>query len=225
MSFLEHLEELRKRLVIILVFFTIVASISFFFSWQAFSFLVRPAGDIELIYLSPIEPFVVKLKIALFSGIIFSLPIIFYQMFAFIFPALKENEKKIIWIVIASIVLFLMGCLFSFFVVLPFALKWLFSQAEGVLSSSIRAEYYIGFVCWFVFIFGFIFEAPLIVISLIKLKVCTYRDLRLKWQFVYIGILIISAVLTPDWNPVTMFLMAIPLIFLYEVSLLVGKIL
>jgi len=224
MSFLEHLEELRRRLIIIFITLTITTFISYPFAYKILSIITIPAGDITLIYLSPIEPFFVKLKIALFSAIILSLPVILYQTLMFLIPGLNKPEKKALFVILFFFIfLFIIGCLFSFFLVLPLILKWLFSQASGYLKANIRAEYYIMFVGWFVLAFGLIFQIPLLIISLIKLKICTYKGLRKPWQVIYIGILVISAIITPDWNPLTMLLLAIPIILLYEVSLFFGR--
>ncbi|MEW6103752.1 MAG: twin-arginine translocase subunit TatC [bacterium] len=223
---LDHLEELRYRFIIIISALFITTCISYFFAYKILSFIKIPAGNIILVYLSPFEPFMIRLKIALFSGIMLSLPIILYQTLAFLVPGLKKNEKRTLFLILfVFIVLFIMGAYFSFVFLLPISLKWLFAQANGYLTSNIRADYYIMFVGWFVLISGLVFETPLLIISLLKLKICTYKSLRKQWQIIYIGILVASAILTPDWNPITMLLMAIPILFLYEASLLIGRLL
>ncbi|MEW6681184.1 MAG: twin-arginine translocase subunit TatC, partial [bacterium] len=204
-GFLEHLEELRKRLIVIIITLTITTSICYFFAYKILSFIKIPAGNIALVYLSPFEPFMIRLKIALFSGIILSLPIILYESLAFLVPGLKKNEKRALFLILFIFIpLFIIGACFSFIFLLPISLKWLFSQASGYLTSNIRAEYYITFVGWFILISGLVFEVPLLIISLLKLKICTYKALRKQWQVIYIGILVVSAILTPDWNPITM---------------------
>ncbi len=223
MGFLEHLEELRKRLIVIFVTFTITTIISYFFAYKILNVIKIPQ-DINLVYFSPLEPLMVKLRIALFSGIMLSSPVILYEILAFLTPGLNKGEKKPLLIILfVFCLLFIAGVLFSFFFILPFSLKWLFSQASGYLTSSIRTEYYITFVGWFILAFGLVFETPLLIISLLKLKICTYKGLRKQWQVIYVGILVISAIVTPDWNPITMLLMAIPLLLLYEASLFFGR--
>lgn len=223
MGFLEHLEELRKRIIIILLTLTITTGVSYIFAYKILSFILIPAGHINLVYLSPFEPFIVKAKLALFSGISLSLPIILYETIAFLAPAFTKKEKKMFLICLfSSLSLFVLGSFFSFFFVLPYALKWLFSQAEGYLTSHIRADYYITFVGWFMLVFGFVFETPLLIIALLKLKICTYKVLRNQWRIVYLFAFIISAIITPDWNPATMLFIAIPLILLYEATLFIS---
>lgn len=225
MSFLEHLEELRKKIIIILITLTITTGISYFFAYKVLSFILIPAGNISLVYLSPFEPFLVRTKLAVFSGLWLSLPIILYETLGFLAPGLTKREKKILFsLLIIFSFLFMLGASFSFFLVLPYALKWLFSQAGSYLTSNIRADYYITFVGWFVLLFGIIFETPLLIISLLKLKICTYKALRAQWRIIYLGAFILSAIITPDWNPATMLFIAIPLILLYEATLFIGLI-
>lgn len=223
MSFLEHLDDLRKKIIIILITFTITTGVSYFFAYKILSFILIPAGDIKLVYLSPLEPFIIKTKLALFSGICLSLPLILYEAITFLAPGLTKKEKKVLLVsLFIFFFLFIVGSLFSFFSILPYTLKWLFSLSKDYLIPNIRADYYIMFVGWFVLIFGLIFETPLILILLLKLKICTYKTLRNQWRIIYLGAFIISAIITPDWNPATMVLLAIPIILLYEGTLLIG---
>lgn len=223
MGFLEHLEELRKKIIISLIVLTITTGISYFFAHKILSLILIPAGNISLVYLSPLEPFIVRTKLALFLGICLSLPIILYETISFLAPGLTKREKKILLVCLfVFFFLFISGCLFSFFFILPYTLKWLFSQAAGYLTLNIRADYYIMFVGWFILMFGLVFETPFLIILLLKLKICTYKSLRAQWRIVYLGTFIISSLITPDWNPATMFLMAIPLVLLYEATLFIG---
>jgi sec-independent protein translocase protein TatC len=223
-SFLEHLEELRRRLIAIFLSLTITTSISFLFSDNILSFLKSCAGEIRLSYFSPLEPIMVKIKLAIFFGAFLASPVILHQALAFILPAATPKEKRmLIPVVLSSFILFLVGVMIGFYLILPYGLKWLFLQAGDQIEQVLRAEFYISFVGWLLLISGLIFETPLLIVSLVKARILSYKQLRRKWQFVYLGILVISAIITPDWSPVTMVILAIPILLLYEVSLFAAR--
>ena len=152
----------------------------------------------------------VKMKVALFCAILLSVPIILHQILSFIIPGLTNKEEKVILpVVIVSFFLFIGGAILGLWVVVPFTLKWLSAQAGGVPIKALRAEYVLTFIVWVVVICGAILQTPILVISLIKIKLLSIAQLRKQWQYVYLGILIFSGIITPDWNPITMLTVAI----------------
>jgi len=222
-NFFGHLEELRRRLIIILCSLFITTTASYFFS-DRLLLLIKSFCGIEFLYLSPLEPLMVKMKVALFCAILLSVPIILHQILSFIIPGLTNKEEKVILpVVIVSFFLFIGGAILGLWVVVPFTLKWLSAQAGGVPIKALRAEYVLTFIVWVVVICGAILQTPILVISLIKIKLLSIAQLRKQWQYVYLGILIFSGIITPDWNPITMLAVAIPIIFLWEMSLLLAR--
>ncbi|MDI6752198.1 MAG: twin-arginine translocase subunit TatC [bacterium] len=224
-NFFGHLEELRRRLIVILCSLFITTTVCYFFS-DRLLLALRSFCDIEFLYLSPLEPLMVKMKVALFCAILLSVPIILHQILSFIIPGLTKKEEKVILpVVIAVSFLFIIGAALGLLVVLPYTLKWLSGQAggEGVPIKALRAEYVLTFVVWIVVICGAILQTPILVISLIKIKLLSVAQIRKQWQYVYLGILVFAGIITPDWNPITMLAVAIPIILLWEISLFLAR--
>lgn len=224
MSFVEHLEELRLRLIISLAVVAVGATVCFFFAFSILDILKGPAGDIELVYLSPLEPFMAKFKIAIWAGLFFAMPIVLYETIAFLAPALKSTEKKYVYpAMIGMVVLFALGVFFGYEAVMPAGIKWLFGQAGGVLTPNLTVSMYISFAFMFLLAFGISFETPMVILLLVKLGAVSPQALRRNWRIAYLVILVFSAAVTPDWSPVTMAIMAVPMILLYELSVLAAK--
>lgn len=224
LGFLEHLGELRKRIVRAAIAIVIAASVSYIFAYRIIDIVVKPAGDIKLHYLGPLEPLMVQIKIAIFAGLILSSPIWIYQLLAFLAPALKKKEKKVFYIVvIAIVILFFSGVLFGYFFIMPTGIEWLLKQGKGHLEQTITIDRYISFAGWFILGFGLAFETPVAILLLIKLGIIDRKTLRKNWRYAYVIILLVAAVITPDWNPVTMLLLALPMIVLFEITLIIGK--
>ena len=222
----EHLEELRKRLVVVIVSFAAFALLSFFFSGSLVSVLTWPIRMkvANLYFFTPYEPFLVKLKIAVAGGMVLSAPIILYQLWSFVSPGLYWKEKK--WIVPAALIstlLFASGALFAFAVVLPLALEFFLSFRTGDLVPLISIESYISFLLSLVLVFGIVFDFPLIVIGLVYFRVIGTPFLVRQRKTMIVIIFILAAVLTPTVDIVTQCLLAVPLWLLYEGAVLVGQ--
>lgn len=225
MSFLEHLAELRQRILVIALAVFVTGSVCYYFAFRILRILLKPAGNaVKLVYLGPLEPFMVKFKIAIFGGIAFALPIILYELLAFVAPALKEKEKRLIYPVVFSlVVLFAGGVAFGYYFIMPPGTRWLLSQAEGFLVPNMTANLYITYAGWFLLAMGVSFETPVILLLLVRLKVISAQTLQKSWRYVILSILVIAAFLTPDWNPVNMVAMALPMIFFYLVSVVIAR--
>ena len=220
-NFFGHLEELRRRLIVILCSLFITTTACYFFSDRLLTLLKSFCG-IEFLYLSPLEPLMVKMKVALFCAILLSAPIILHQILSFVIPGLTKKEEKVILpVVIAVFFLFIIGAAIGLLVGLPYTLKWLSGQAGPI--KALRAEYLLTFVVWIVVICGAILQTPILVISLIKIKLLSVAQIRKQWQYVYLGILVFAGIITPDWNPITMLAVAIPIILLWEMSLFLAR--
>jgi sec-independent protein translocase protein TatC len=224
MGFLEHLDELRKRLVVC-VAAIFVGAMSCYYFWRPLLKLVkRPLGGYELHYMNVMEPFIGRFRIAIFAGIFLMFPILLYQFLAFTAPAMKSKEKRFVYpMMILMIILFICGVIFGFYYLLPVSVKWLFGQGEGQLSPMISFDSYINFVGLFLLAFGAGFETPIIILFLTKIGAVKPKTLRKNWRISYVTILTLAAIITPDWSPITMVVMAIPMIILYEMSLILAR--
>lgn len=234
MSVMEHLSELRLRLVrivvclliAILVFYVASPTMGQILLWPIGEFLPTDGnGAVTLSALDPFESFTTRLQITLFFSIIGTSPVILWQILAFFLPALKPNERR--WFIptfIVACALFIFGVVFCYIAILNAAFGWLTDQASGLGTIEPRMSTYISIIIKFLLSFGLAFEIPLIVFYLVIFKIVPYKKLRASWRYIYIALMIICAMVTPDSSPVTMLLMFSALIILYEASLLVARI-
>jgi sec-independent protein translocase protein TatC len=223
MGFLEHLEELRWRLlksVLTVVVFSIAA---FYFSDRIITFIKLPLGDVQLYNIQVTGSFYAYLKVSLITGVLASLPIVFYQMWSFISPGLYKKEKILILpLVLTSTALFLIGAGFCFVVVLPLSFKFLIGFSGELIVNTITIGSYISFVGLLLIAFGTAFQLPVVAYVLGKIGLVTPRGLSKGRRYALITILISAAIITPP-DVFTQVLLAAPLYFLYEISILVVK--
>lgn len=216
MSILDHLDELRKRLMIIALILLVAALASFFFVTDILDFLTAPAKDMQLIYITPAEAFISQIRLAIIAAIIVTLPLTIYQVLLFILPALKQTEKKAIYpFVIAMFFLFGLGMAFAYYVVLPFALFFFLGFSTETLVPQFTISSYISFVTSFLLAFGSIFQIPLVFWFLGAIGLVSSGFLRTNRKYAVLIIAIISAVITPP-DVFSQLLMMGPLMFLYE---------
>ncbi|MCL4786988.1 MAG: twin-arginine translocase subunit TatC [Verrucomicrobia bacterium] len=178
-----------------------------------------------LITLGPLSPILVALKLAIYGGLILASPFLLYFIGQFVLPALKVREKSILFRAVAfGSVLFFIGVAFCYLVVSGFALMATvqFSEWMGFGAEQWRAEEYITFMCRFMLGMGLAFELPVVILTLVKIELLDYEQLVRFRQYAIVGNLVLAAFATPSGDPFTMFLMAIPLQFLYEISVLVA---
>jgi len=225
MPFLDHLEELRQRLLKCIFSIMIFSIASYFFSKQIMKILLIPYPKEEkLIFLAPTEGFITYIKISVFVGILFSLPVIFYQLWKFIAPGLYNKEKRYIpLIVFFSTIFFLAGALFCYFIIIPYGLNFLLGFSTDQLEPNIQIKEYLKFVTLLILVFGIIFELPLLSYFLTKMELITPEFMRSKRRYGIVMIFILAALLTPP-DIVTQLFLAGPLIILYEISIWVSKI-
>ena len=199
-------------------------TVCYIFSFQILDILQRPAQraslDLQLHYLSVLDPFMVRFKIALYAGILLALPVIIFEILAFVAPALRKRERKVMYYALTNIIIFFIGgIIFCYYYILPAGLSWLVGQAGGHLQPMLTAMDYIGLVSLLLLALGITFETPLVVWLIVRLGLITPQKLHKNWRIAVIVILVFAAFITPDWNPVTMFLVAIPMFILYEGSI------
>jgi len=228
MPLIEHLRELRYRLIVSIIAFLIASGVAFYFAKYVFEVLKEPVlksyPEVELITLSPTEPLFILIKISLAVGFVIASPVILYQMWRFIEPALYPHEKRVfIPLLLGSIILFILGAGFAYFIVLPLALKFLLGLGFSQLMATpyLSVDMYIGFVLKMVIAFGIAFEMPIVLYVLQRARVITPEQLGQFRKYFIVVAFIIGAIIAPDAS--TQILMAIPLIALYEISILLGK--
>ncbi|MGC9031714.1 MAG: twin-arginine translocase subunit TatC [Minisyncoccia bacterium] len=228
LSIIEHLEELRKRIIYSSLFFIFVSILSYFFSDKLLSFIIKPLKKYQesIIFLKVVEPFFSILKITFFTGGIISIPFILYQIYLFIAPGLTQKERKVIrTIFIFFPFLFILGITFSFYIIIPLGLKVLFSFGKDVMKPFISITNYLNFLFIFFIAMGLIFNLPVFISSLAYIGIINSKFLREKRKYAIAAAFILSAIITPTTDIFTQIFVAIPLIFLYEISIFLSKIL
>jgi sec-independent protein translocase protein TatC len=231
MSFLEHLEELRKRLIRIVTYIGIGFVACWFFHNQIYHFLAKPilpllkAKNVNLVILTPTQGFVVYMKVSFFASIFLTAPLLLHEVWKFISPALYTREKRyLVPFILSSLVLFLGGAWFAYKVVLPAALEFLLGIAEG-FTPMITADAYFDMILTIILGFGLIFEMPVVVAFLSIFKLVTGGFLLRNFRYAILIIFILAAVLSPTPDAFTQCVYAAPMIVLYGVSILVAYIL
>lgn len=228
MPLLDHLGELRRRLTIIVVSIIVTAIVVYAATPAAIEILLMPIKQYlpaeGLTVLSVLGGFTIRFKVALFLGVIICSPIIIWELMAFFLPALKPNERK--WVVptvAALVILFLLGMVFDYFVAEPAAFGWLIEQSGDIANVVANAEDYISMIMLLMVGFGIAFEIPLVIFYLVVFHIVPYSVMRMQWRYIYVGMMVLSAVVTPDASPVTMIVMFASLVGLYEIALLVAR--
>jgi sec-independent protein translocase protein TatC len=230
LTILEHLQELRYRLMVCSVALLIGVSASFYpLSRMFIKFLERPAEDkvdnFELIFTTPTEFWASYFKVSLLLGLAMAMPVIVYQLLAFVAPGLTKAERRWLYpIVLGATAAFLGGCAFGYYVELPPALNFLLDNTGGVDARPfIRIQSYIDFVTRLILITGLVFELPLVVMGLAKIGVVTSGRLVRWWRQAILGAFILAAIVTPSIDPITQSLVAGPMIGLYFVGIVLAK--
>jgi len=215
--FLEHLEELRRRLLRCFLWAALGTTLAWRYTPSLLTQLIQPAG--QVVYLSPVEPFLVHLKVAIFSGLVLSVPLLMWETWGFLCPALGPAACSLVGLLVpVSIVLFLAGGWFGWKVLSPSALKILGSFSGGVMTPMLTADHYLSFVSWLILGGGLIFQVPLAVLALAWAGMVRPAALLHHWRAALLVILLASAVLTPTPDIFTQLLLAGPLAILYTVS-------
>lgn len=222
LTLVEHLAELRDRIMVILVFLVVGVIFGFVFAKQIVAFLVRDL--VELNAFRPMDVILVYLRIAVYVGIVVALPMTLYQIWAFVKPALTEDERKnTVWFIPGAIALFLVGASFAFFGIFPFMWKFLMSITESMdgVNSMIGVQEYVSFVVNIVAAFGILFEMPIVIIFLTKLRIVNPERLRSIRKIAYLVLIIVSTMITPP-DFFSALMVYFPLIGLYEISILLS---
>lgn len=221
MSLLEHLEELRWRLVKSLAALAVGFAACFGLNAPIITWLERPAHGVKFVFTAPAEYFMASLKVAFFAGLYMALPVILYQIIAFVAPGLQARER--VWIIpvtIGSFVLFTLGGAFAYFALLPAGLHFLLGFAPATIEPMLSIGIYLGFAASLLFAAGFIFELPLLLLALSWIGILSSRTLVKFRKGAMVAALAIGALITPSADIFSQLMLAGALVFLYELSVL-----
>lgn len=228
MSFLDHLEELRWRLIYAIIGIVIGTIVAWIFIDPLVNYvLLKPARDAgaELQNLKPFGQLFMFVQVAIIVGIVISLPNIFYQLWKFISPALRKKERKyILSIVIFTTLCFLIGIAFAYFVMLPLALKFAAQFGVEQIKNQFAIDEYMSIIISVMLAAGCVFELPMISFFLSKLGILTPAFMKKYRRHAIVSIMILAAFLTPGADPVSQVILAVPLVLLYEISIFISKI-
>ena len=229
MPFTEHLGELRNRIIWSVMAWALCSVAAWFIAPYVIGALRGLIGkDTEMVFLRPTEAFMVYFKIALIGGLFLSLPIILYQITAFVIPGLEPAEKRwLVRLLPAALTLFVCGALFAYYALLPTTLGFFLNfqkyfQDENI-KTMISVSEYVGFVMLLTIVCGLIFEMPIVIVALALVGVVNSTMLRNGRRYAILIIFIVAAVATPTPDALTQTVVAIPMILLYEISILIVR--
>jgi sec-independent protein translocase protein TatC len=224
MSIMEHLEELRSRLLKSIIIVAITTGLSFAVTERLMAYLIAPAG-IKPVFLRPTEMFVTYFKVALMAGAALAMPYLVYQLVQYIWPGLQGGERRYVRIIVpGATVSFVAGVAFTYYVALPFALRYLASFGGNLVEAQWAIGEYISFVTTLLFWSGVIFETPLLMFFLSRLGIVTPKFLSTNRRFAIIIIAVVAAVITPTPDPFNMGIVMLPLLAMYEIGIVLAKI-
>lgn len=215
-----HLTELRKRLIYSFLAIAIGTAVSFFFIRELMAFLTAPAG--QLYFARPTEVLMIHIKTAVVAGFVLASPVVFFEFWRFLLPALTDREKSWCCVFVPlSVILFLSGLSFSYFFVMPESLHFLMGFGGDDFKPLLSMENYLEFVLFMIFPFGFVCNLPLVLIAMAKAGLVTSAALTKGRKYVIFLSFVLAAIITPTPDIMTQSLLAVPSIVLFEISLLV----
>jgi sec-independent protein translocase protein TatC len=224
LTILGHLAELRIRVIRSVIFVTITTTLSFIFWHQILGILVRPAPGISLVFIEVTEMIGVVFRVCLISGIILAMPYLVFQLLMFVSPALTRKEKKYVYLVLPWVTgMFLGGVAFTYFVLLPPAMKFLLNFGSDFAVPQIRIGNYISVITRLMLTVGVVFELPVVTTFLARLGILSPDWLAGKRKWAIVLAFIVGALITPTLDPVNQSLVSVPLIVLYEMSIWLAK--
>lgn len=219
-----HLTELRYRILVILGTIAGLFFIAYFFSAELLVLVQRPIAGQNLIFLSPTEAFFAHLKVSIYAAIFVGLPVTLLHIWHFCAPGLLSREKRYaVVFVFCSSLLFIIGALFCYFLILPYGLTFLLGFATETIQAQISIGFYISFVFKLILVFGIVFEVPLVILILVQAGLVTPATLTSNRSYIYVGSFVLAAALTPP-DVITQVLMAFPLLILFEISVGIAKV-
>jgi Tat protein translocase TatC len=227
LTLVEHLDELRTRLIVCIVVFGVALALCF---WQNHLLLEIAQGPLpddrdELITFGVTEPFTTTLTVSAYGAVVLALPIVLWQLYAYVLPAFSQAERRtVLPLLLLFPVLFLAGIAFAYFVVMPAALRFLLDFNDGQFNIQLRARDYYSFFSMTEIACGLIFQLPLAIIAVTRLGIVRVEQLSENRRYAYLAIAVLAAAL-PGVDPVTMLIEMVPLLVLYELSILLARVL
>jgi sec-independent protein translocase protein TatC len=225
LTLVEHLDELRARLIVCIAVFVVALALCF---WQNHLLLEIAGGPLpgdhkELLTFGVTEPFTTTITVATYGALILAMPALLYQVYAYVLPAFSETERKtIVPILIMFPLLFLAGIAFAYFAVMPAAVKFLLNFNDGQFNIQVRARDYYSFFSTTMLAGGLIFQLPLAILAVTRLGIVKIEQLRANRRYAYLLIAILAAML-PGVDPISMLIEMVPLLVLYELSILLAR--
>ena len=224
MTIVEHLEELRDRLIKSVIALTVTTLLSFVFAKRFLEILIAPMGETPPVSASPTTNIVVFTKVALISGVALAMPVLVYQLISFIAPGLTRQEKRYLYLVLpGATISFVIGAAFAYFVMVPTAIPFLKGFLRDIIEPNWFIDRYVSFITSLLFWVGLSFETPLLIFFLAKLGIVTSASLSQYRKYAILVVAVIAAVITPTPDPFNMMLVMVPLILLYEIGILLSK--
>jgi sec-independent protein translocase protein TatC len=226
LTLVEHLDELRTRLIVCIAAFVVALALCF---WQNHLLLEIAAGPLpdnhkELLTFGVTEPFTITLTVAAYGAIVLSLPIVIYQLYAYVLPAFSETERRVaLPMMLLAPLLFCAGVAFAYYVVMPAAVKFLLNFNDSQFNVQVRARDYYSFFSTTMVAGGLIFQLPLAILAVTRLGIVSVRQLQTNRRYAYLGIAILAAAL-PGVDPISMLIEMVPLLLLYELSILLARV-
>ncbi len=221
LSVIRHLEELRKRIIYCIIFFSSAVIFCMFFIDRIEKLLILT--DAQIVFIKPQEAFFVSIRVALLSGFMLSLPFMLYQLWAFVRTGLTKKERKKLGLYMPlSLLLFVAGIALAYFVIAPLGLSFLINYGRQLFEPMISLQGYMSFIMMLLLVFGLIFQLPLFILFFNSIGVLSRKQLKEKRIYFYVLAFIIGAVLTPP-DVFTQVCLALPIIVLYEISYLICR--
>jgi sec-independent protein translocase protein TatC len=226
---MEHLQELRYRLMICAGALVVAMALSFYpLTGWVLEWMKAPGEakveNFQLVFTDPLEYVTTYFRVSLLLGVAIAMPVFMWQLIAFVGPGLTRNEKRWAYpIILGASLMFVAGILFAYYVELPPALNFLLNFGGGVAEPFISVKKYVDFVTRLMFVTGVVFQMPFVVMGLAKIGVVQSRQLLRWWRFALVGAFVLSAIVTPSIDPITQSLVAAPMIVLYFVGIGLAK--
>jgi sec-independent protein translocase protein TatC len=225
LSLVEHLDELRTRVIVCAAAFGVALALCF---WQNHLLLEIASGPLpsdhkELLTFGVAEPFTTTLTVAAYGAILLSLPVVLYQVYAYVLPAFSDTERRVaLPILLIAPLLFLAGVAFAYFIVLPAAVSFLLNFNDSQFNVQVRARDYYGFFSTTMLAGGLIFQLPLAIVAVTRLGIVRVEQFSANRRYAYLAIAVLAAAL-PGVDPITMLIEMVPLLALYELSILLAR--
>jgi sec-independent protein translocase protein TatC len=225
MTLVEHLDELRNRIIVSAAVLVVACGLCFWQNHLLLEIASRPlpAGHKELLTFGVTEPFTTTLTVATYGALVLSLPVLLYQAYAYVLPAFSDAERRVaVLVMLLAPLLFAAGVAFAYFVVMPAAVKFLLGFNESQFNTQVRARDYYSFFSTAMLAGGLVFQLPLAILTLTRLGIVSVAQLSGNRRYAYLAIAVLAAAL-PGIDPVSMLIEMVPLLALYELSILLAR--